>query len=216
MRGWRPGCVDLGNWKFCLSQAISRVFLCGITISSFALHLHKMTTTATQCCVLFVVALCGEIWLINDCVARCSFCCISTSKSSKHCIYLWGCLFILVVILVVVFLLWRWGWWDGETANGKAVGNQTKVCFQHTIHIASHTNRRNKGWTSADRSTKATLMLTVPRSLIKSSTKDLTWPSLEIVFRHTYTFKVQRCQGVVLIQDYCYSGNSGQGGYHPC
>jgi hypothetical protein len=26
---------------------------------------------------------------------------------------------------------------------------------------------------------------------------------------------VQRCQGVVLIQDYCYSGNSGQGGYQP-
>lgn len=45
------------------------------------------------------------------------------------------------------------------------------------------TNHRNRGRTSADRSTEATLMLTVPRSLIKSSTKDLTWPSLEIVFR---------------------------------
>jgi hypothetical protein len=49
------------------------------------------------------------------------------------------------------------------------------------------TNHRNRGRTSADRSTEATLMLTVPRSLIKSSTKDLTWPSLEIVFWHTYT-----------------------------
>ena len=36
------------------------------------------------------------------------------------------------------------------------------------------TNHRNRGRTSADRSTRATLMLTVPRSLIKSSTKDLT------------------------------------------
>ena len=36
------------------------------------------------------------------------------------------------------------------------------------------TNQRNRGRTSADRSTKATLMLTVPRSLFKSSTKDLT------------------------------------------
>ena len=36
------------------------------------------------------------------------------------------------------------------------------------------TNHRNRGRTSADRSTKATLMLTVPRSLTKSSTKDLT------------------------------------------
>ena len=38
----------------------------------------------------------------------------------------------------------------------------------------SNTNRRNKGWTSADRSTEATLMLTVPRSILKSSTMDLT------------------------------------------
>ena len=82
--------------------------------------------------------------------------------------------------------------------------------------LSTCTNHRNRGRTSADRSTKATLMLTVPRSLTKSSTKDLTWPSLEIVFRHTYAFKAQRCQGVVLIRDYCYSGNSGQGGYQPC
>ena len=32
----------------------------------------------------------------------------------------------------------------------------------------------NRGWTSADHSTKATLMCTVPCSLIKSSTEDLT------------------------------------------
>ena len=42
------------------------------------------------------------------------------------------------------------------------------------IRVISRTNQRNRGRTSADRSTKATLMLTVPRSLIKSSTKDLT------------------------------------------
>ena len=36
------------------------------------------------------------------------------------------------------------------------------------------TNQRNRGRTSAARSTRATRMLTVPRSLIKSSTKDLT------------------------------------------
>ena len=36
------------------------------------------------------------------------------------------------------------------------------------------TNHRNRGRTSADRSTRATLMLTVPRSINKSSTKDLT------------------------------------------
>ena len=36
------------------------------------------------------------------------------------------------------------------------------------------TNHLNKGWTSADRITEGTLMLTVPRSTIVSSTQDLT------------------------------------------
>jgi len=42
------------------------------------------------------------------------------------------------------------------------------------VRQSTCTNHRNRGRTSADRSTKATLMLTVPRSLNKSSTKDLT------------------------------------------
>ena len=122
-------------------------------------------------------------------------------------------LFILVVILVVVFLLWGWGWWDGETANGKAVGNQTKVCFQHTIHIASHTNRRNKGWTSADRSTKATLMLTVPRPLVKSSTKDLTRPTFVIAIRRTCPFNRQCRQSIMLTRKLLLLSNIGRGEY---
>ena len=52
--------------------------------------------------------------------------------------------------------------WGGTELTGTPFGQST--C----------TNQRNIGRTSADRSTKATLMLTVPRSLIKSSTKDLT------------------------------------------
>ena len=52
--------------------------------------------------------------------------------------------------------------WGGTELTGTPFGQST--C----------TNQRNRGRTSADRSTKATLMLTVPRSLIKSSTKDLT------------------------------------------
>ena len=44
------------------------------------------------------------------------------------------------------------GWWiDIELDTSK-------------IYLTICTNRRNKGWTSADRSTKATLTLTVPRS----------------------------------------------------
>ena len=44
------------------------------------------------------------------------------------------------------------------------------------------TNLQNKGWISADRGTKATLMRTIPRSLFKSSTKDLSLPIFELVF----------------------------------
>ena len=59
------------------------------------------------------------------------------------------------------------------------------------MHKMPHTNRRNVGWTSADRSTKATLMLTVPSSLFKSSTKDLTRPTFIIRFHRTCPFKRQ-------------------------
>ena len=59
------------------------------------------------------------------------------------------------------------------------------------MHKMSYTNRRNVGWTSADRSTKATLMLTVPSSLFKSSTKDLTRPTFIIRFHRTCPFKRQ-------------------------
>ena len=41
------------------------------------------------------------------------------------------------------------------------------------------TNLRNKGLISADRSNKATLLLTIPRSLFKSSAKDLALENLD-------------------------------------
>ena len=43
------------------------------------------------------------------------------------------------------------------------------------------TNLRNRGQISADRRTKPTLMLTIPRSIFKSSTKDLSLPTFKIV-----------------------------------
>ena len=46
------------------------------------------------------------------------------------------------------------------------------------------TNLKNKGLISADRGTKATLVLTIPRSVFKSSTKDLSLPIFELVFQH--------------------------------
>ncbi len=54
--------------------------------------------------------------------------------------------------------------WGGSELTGTAPLFGQSTC----------TNHRNRGRTSTDRSTKATLMLTVPRSIIKSSTKDLT------------------------------------------
>ena len=45
------------------------------------------------------------------------------------------------------------------------------------------TNLQNKGWISADRGTKATLMRTIPRSLFKSYTKDLSLPIFELVLQ---------------------------------
>ena len=45
------------------------------------------------------------------------------------------------------------------------------------------TNLRNKGLISADRSATSTLLLTIPRSLFKSSAKDLSSPISEIMIR---------------------------------
>ncbi len=49
------------------------------------------------------------------------------------------------------------------------------------------TNLQNKGLISADRGTKATLMLTIPCSIFKSSTKDLSFPIFELVIQHRLT-----------------------------
>ena len=46
------------------------------------------------------------------------------------------------------------------------------------------TNLQNAGLISTDRGTKATLMLTIPRSIFKSFTKDLSRSIFELVFQH--------------------------------
>ena len=48
--------------------------------------------------------------------------------------------------------------------------------------MASETRGSN-----TDRGTKATLMLTIPRSIFKSSTKDLSLPIFELVIQHRLT-----------------------------
>jgi hypothetical protein len=46
------------------------------------------------------------------------------------------------------------------------------------------TNLQNKGRISTDRGTKATLMLTIPCSIFKSFTKDLSLSIFELVIQH--------------------------------
>ena len=48
------------------------------------------------------------------------------------------------------------------------------------------TNRQNEGLISVDRGTRATLIRTIPRSLFKSYTKDLSFPIFEIVFKRRH------------------------------
>ena len=50
--------------------------------------------------------------------------------------------------------------------------------------LGAATNHRTRR-VSVDRDTEITLILTIARSLHESSTKDLTRPALEIVFRRT-------------------------------
>ena len=79
----------------------------------------------------------------------------------------------------VCFLFIGWFCYGCSSGGRRNDKTQRRLTQKRLTSSKSRTNRRNKGWTSADRSTKATLMLTVPRSLFKSSTKDLTWPTLE-------------------------------------
>ena len=69
------------------------------------------------------------------------------------------------------------------------------------------TNLQNAGWISADRGTKATLMRTIPRSLFKSSTKDLSLPIFELVFskRLLLTFVPELDSAVAIVWSWAYT-----------
>ena len=53
------------------------------------------------------------------------------------------------------------------------------------MEFYKRTNHGNKGLISVDRRTRPTLILTIPCFLFKSSTKDLSLPTIGIVIRHT-------------------------------
>ena len=58
----------------------------------------------------------------------------------------------------------------------------------YIIHIVYNirmvTNQGNKGLISADRRTKPTLVRTIPRYIVKSSTRDLSYPIFSIVISY--------------------------------
>ena len=63
----------------------------------------------------------------------------------------------------------------------KTVANADKFLKPANYLIRKKTNLKNTGLISANRSTKATLKLTIPGSVFKSSAKDLSYPIFEIV-----------------------------------
>ena len=76
-----------------------------------------------------------------------------------------------------IFLIGVWGWVGGVHCGARP---QAQI-------------GRTKGRSSADRKTKPTLMLTEPRSIFKSSTKDSSLSTFEIVFqRHNCSNREQK------------------------
>ncbi len=57
--------------------------------------------------------------------------------------------------------------------------NEKNLLFYYKL-----TNLENKGLISVDRDTKATLTRTIPCSIFKSYTKDLSLPIFELVLQH--------------------------------
>ena len=65
------------------------------------------------------------------------------------------------------------------------VGKESVSASNTSAFNAKGTNLWNKGLISADRRTRPTLTLTIPSSLVKSSTKDLSFPTVVIVIQRT-------------------------------
>ena len=75
-----------------------------------------------------------------------------------------------------------------DSGVGKESVSTPNTCAHNIMHTYVHTegtNLWNKGLISADRRTRPTLTLTIPSSLVKSSTKDLSFPTVVIVIQRT-------------------------------
>ena len=82
--------------------------------------------------------------------------------------------------------MYSWqGFWGLVQISGKSRGTiktETQINpWQGREKCSIGTNLINQGLISADRNNKATLLLTIPSSLFKSSAKDLSSPIFEII-----------------------------------
>ena len=82
-------------------------------------------------------------------------------------------------------------WKKGPSGHSPHRGRGWEMFFG----LSPRTNLWNKGLISADRSSTSTLLLTIPRSLFKSSAKDLSSPISEIMIRElaSSTSATHRC-----------------------
>ena len=74
--------------------------------------------------------------------------------------------------------------------------------LQYVKSVYNVTNQGNKGLISADRRTKPTLVRTIPRYIVKSSTRDLSYPIFSIVISYDVAPKrilIQVTSGMVNI-----------------
>ena len=95
-----------------------------------------------------------------------------------------------------------------------------EMCVKNINTECVRTNLWNKGLISVDRRTKPTLVLTIPRSVVKSSTKDLSFPIFGIVFQgyaagHQVVWMAVVCPNLMMLDPkaYSHSLNTGKGEY---
>ena len=77
-----------------------------------------------------------------------------------------------------------------------------KIIYNKIYNFIIKTNQGNKGLISADRRTKPTLVRTIPRYIVKSSTRDLSYPIFSIVISYDVAPKrilIQVTSGMVNI-----------------
>ena len=87
----------------------------------------------------------------------------------------------------------RWvggGFVAGDDVEGGGGGEVFEV---------NRTNLQNEGLISADRRTKPTLMLTIPRSIFKSSTRDLSCPIFGIMIQRTHDTSLRHAACVAIL-----------------